>query len=69
MYKKALCTCKVVVLPCKAIVFFTFSLPSASSLLKLPNRELKQQRRRRLQKRHLKSEDQNVVGNCVGLIS
>ena len=36
MYKKAWCTCKVVVLLIKPIVFLPFSLPSASSLLKLP---------------------------------
>ena len=33
MYKKAWCTCKVVVLPCQAIVYLTFSSPP---LLKLP---------------------------------
>ena len=33
MYKKAWCTCKVVVLPCQAIAFFTFSSPLH---LKLP---------------------------------
>ena len=33
MYKKAWCTCKVVVLPCQAIAFFTFSPPPH---LKLP---------------------------------
>ena len=33
MYKKVWCTCKVVVLPCQAIAFFTFSLPLH---LKLP---------------------------------
>ena len=37
MYKKAWCKCKVVVLLIKPIVFLLFSLPSASSLLKLPN--------------------------------
>ena len=47
--------------PCKQalkpIAFLPFSLPLPSSLRKLPNiRELKQQRRRRLRKRHLKSE-------------
>ena len=36
MYKKAWCTCKVVVLLIKPIVFFTFSLPSASLDLKVP---------------------------------
>ena len=34
----------------------TFSLPSPSLDPKVPNRELKQQRRRRLRKRHLTSE-------------
>ena len=34
--KKAWCTCKVVVLLIKPIGFLPFSLPSASSLLKLP---------------------------------
>ena len=34
--KKAWCTCKVVVLLIKPIAFLPFSLPSASSLLKLP---------------------------------
>ena len=37
MYKKAWCTCKVVVLLIKPIVFLTFSLPSASLDLKGPN--------------------------------
>ena len=37
MYKKAWCTCKVVVLLIKPIVFLTFSLPSASLDLKVPN--------------------------------
>ena len=36
MYKKVWSTCKVVVLLNKPIVVLTFSLPSASSLLKLP---------------------------------
>ena len=36
MYKKARCTCKVVVLLIKPIVFLTFSLPSASWDLKVP---------------------------------
>ena len=36
MYKKAWCTCKVVVLLIKPIVFLTFSLPSASWDLKVP---------------------------------
>ena len=36
MYKKAWCTCKVVVLLIKTIVFLTFSLPSASMDLKVP---------------------------------
>ena len=35
--KKAWCTCKVVVLLIKPIAFLPLSLPSASSLLKLPN--------------------------------
>ena len=35
--KKARCKCKVVVLLIKPIAFFPFSLPSASSLLKLSN--------------------------------
>ena len=33
MYKKGLCTCKVVVLPCQAIAYLTFSSPPH---LKLP---------------------------------
>ena len=33
MYKKAWCTCKVVVLLIEPIVFLRFSLPSASSLM------------------------------------
>ena len=37
MYKKAWCTCKVVVLRNKLIAFLTSSLPSPSSLLKLAN--------------------------------
>ena len=37
MYKKAWCTCKVVVLLIKSFFFFlTFSLPSASLDLKVP---------------------------------
>ena len=34
----------------------TFSLPLPSSDVKVPNRKLKEQRRRRLRKRHLTSE-------------
>ena len=37
MYKNAWCTRKVVVLLIKSIVFLTFSLPSASLDLKVPN--------------------------------
>ena len=37
MYKKALCTCKVVVLRNKPIAFLTSYLPSPSSFLKLPS--------------------------------
>ena len=37
MYKKAWCTCKVVVLLIKPIVFYTFLLLSASLDLKVPN--------------------------------
>ena len=37
MYKKAWCACKVVVLLIKPIDFLTFSLPSASLDLKVPN--------------------------------
>ena len=36
MYKKAWCTCKVIVLLIKPIVFLTFSLPSTSLDLKVP---------------------------------
>ena len=36
MYKKALCSCKVVVLRIKPIVFLTFLPPSASLDLKVP---------------------------------
>ena len=36
MYKKAWCTCKIVVLLIKSIVHLTFSLPSASLDLKVP---------------------------------
>ena len=36
MYKKAWCTCKLVVLLNKPIAVLTFSLPSPSSLLNLP---------------------------------
>ena len=46
MYKKTGCTCKVVVLLIKPIVFwvfFTFSLPSASLDLKVPISELTKQ--------------------------
>ena len=38
MYKKAWCTCNVVVLLIKPIVFLTFSLLSASLDLKVPIR-------------------------------
>ena len=48
MYKKAWCTCKVVVLLIKPIAFFFDVLVTV--------RVDKQQRRRRLRKRHLKSE-------------
>ena len=37
MNKKVCCTCEVVVLLIKPIVFLTFSLPSASLDLKVPN--------------------------------
>ena len=38
MYKKALCTCEVVILLIKNLLFFfTFSLPSASLDLKVPS--------------------------------
>ena len=37
MYKKAWCTCKLVVLRNRPIAFLASSLPSPSSLLKLPN--------------------------------
>ena len=37
MYKKAWCTCKVLVLLIKPIVFLMFSLPSPSLDLKVPN--------------------------------
>ena len=36
MYKKVLCTCEVVVLLIKPIVFLTFSLSSGSLDLKVP---------------------------------
>ena len=36
MYKKAWCTCKIVVLLIKPIAFVTFPLPSPSSDLKVP---------------------------------
>ena len=49
MYKKAWCTCKVVVLLIKPIVLFFFDVL-------VTVRVDKQQRRRRLRKRHLKSE-------------
>ena len=42
MYKKAWCTCKVVVLLIKPIVFLTFSLPSASLDLKIPNKRMRE---------------------------
>ena len=38
MYKKAWCTCKIVVLLIKPIAFVTFPLPSPSSDLKFSNR-------------------------------
>ena len=50
MYKKAWCTCKVVVLRNKPIAFLTSSLPSPLSLLKLPN-DFKMPRRRRQRER------------------
>ena len=39
MYKKAWCTCKVVVLLIQPIVLLTFSLPSASLDLKVPKKD------------------------------
>ena len=42
MYRKAWCTCKVVVLLIKPIVFLTFSLPSMSLDLKVPDVKVKQ---------------------------
>ena len=50
MYKKAWCTCKVVVLRNIPIAFLTSSLPSPLSLLKLPN-DFKMPRRRRQRER------------------
>ena len=44
MYKKARCTCKVVVLRNKPIAFLPFSLPSPSSLLKLPKEASSEER-------------------------
>ena len=41
MYKKVWCTCEVVVLIIKPIVFLTFSLSSASLDLKVPNKDIK----------------------------
>ena len=41
MYKKVRCTCKVVVLLIKPFVFLTFSLPSMSLDLKVPNSFMK----------------------------
>ena len=38
MYKKAWCTCKVVLLIKPIVFFFTFSLPSASLDFKFPNK-------------------------------
>ena len=37
MYKKAWCTCRVVVLPIQTFFILPYSLPSPSSLLKLPS--------------------------------
>ena len=42
--KKAWCRCKVVVLLIKPIAFLPFSLPSASSLLKLPKAKIRRAR-------------------------
>ena len=47
-------TCRAIVFAHKTYFFAALSLPSPSSLLKLPNRELKQRRRQRQRKRHLK---------------
>ena len=55
MYKKAWCTCKVVVLLIKPIAFLPFSLPSASLLLKLPSYWCAMLRR---------SRNQRNVGSC-----
>ena len=41
MYQKVYCTCRVVVLVTKLIAFLTFSLSSPSSLLRLPNKALR----------------------------
>ena len=36
MYKKACCTCRIVVLPIQTIAFLTFSLSSPSWYVKVP---------------------------------
>ena len=46
MCKKARCACKFVDLPNKPIAFLTFSLPSPSSLLKLPSVPIMRRRER-----------------------
>ena len=56
MYKKSVMHVQSCCFVYKTYCFLTFSSPSASLDLKVPIRELKQQRRRRLRKRHLKSE-------------
>ena len=53
MYKKAWCTCEVVVLLIKPIVFWRSRCRPRRGVLKS---EFTQRRRRRLRKRHLKSE-------------
>ena len=68
MYKKAGCTCKVVVLLIKPIVFWfflTFSLPSASLDLKVPISELTKQdgTKKRTAKRLCDKRDRTIT--CV----
>ena len=64
--KKAWCTCKVVVLLIKPIAFLRFSLPSASSLLKLPNDQL-QRLKEAIVTFIIRTPPQSVTNYSVGI--
>ena len=75
MYKQVWCTCKVVVLLIKPIVFLTFSLPSASLDLKVPNSYdlLSNLTQHNAYNKHIRNQQQNtkalVVIVCIHVSS